>query len=378
MNALDELTEIASKMTNPILEEWKDEGRKVVGFFCAYVPEEILYAADILPYRVRAVGCEHTSSADVYMAQVNCTFSRSCLEFAFEGKYDFLDGLVFTWSCDNLRRVYDILKELRPNDYKLLHFIDVPHKTTDTAVDHFIEELESFKHVLEQTFNVEITDAKMRDAVNVFNETRTLLKQFYDLRQVKNPPISGAEALNVVLAGTVIPKPKFNELLQQLLVELNNRQGISDHKARLVIAGGGGCDDPEYLQIMEELGGLIVNDNICFGGRTFMEPVPLEDDIMRALARSYLNRPSCPRMPEMLAQRSNSIIEMVAQSHADGVVFQRLRYCDLWGGEQLDIRRKMREAGIPLLTLEREYHLGATGQLKTRVQAFLEQLEGRV
>ena len=81
-------------------------------------------------------------------------------------------------------------------------------------------------------------------------------------------------------------------------------------------------------------------------------------------------------MPEKLAERTNSIKAMVEQSQADGVVFQRLRYCDLWGGEQLDIRKKMRDAGIPLLTLEREYKLGATGQMKTRVQAFLEQLEG--
>ena len=92
MSALDELTEIAGKLTNPAIENHKNEGKKVVGFFCSYVPEEILYAADILPYRVRAVGCEHTSSADVYMAQVNCTFSRACLEFALEGKYEFLDG----------------------------------------------------------------------------------------------------------------------------------------------------------------------------------------------------------------------------------------------------------------------------------------------
>ena len=106
-----------------------------------------------------------------------------------------------------------------------------------------------------------------------------------------------------------------------------------------------------------------------------MEPVKVEGDPITALARSYLNRPSCPRMAEKLAERSNSIKEMFEKSNADGVVFQRLRYCDLWGGEQLDITRKMKEANIPLLTLEREYRTSATGQLKTRIQAFLERLE---
>ena len=375
MSALDELKEIAGTLTNPSLREWKSEGRKVVGFLCAYVPEEIIHAAGILPYRVRAVGCEQTSSADVYMAQVNCTFSRSCLEFALEGKYEFLNGLVFTWSCDNLRRVYDILRELRPDDYQLLHFIDVPHKTTEAAIDHYTEELNRFKGTIEQTFDVEITDDNLMDAINIYNETRSLLSQLYDLRQAKNPPLTGAEALSVVLAGTVIPKQQYNQLLKNLLEELSQRPGISDYKSRLVIAGGGGCDDPEYFQIIEDLGGLIVNDTICFGSRVFMEPVKVEGDPITALARSYLNRPSCPRMAEKLAERSNSIKEMVEKSQADGVVFQRLRYCDLWGGEQLDITKKMKEANIPLLTLEREYRTSATGQLKTRIQAFLERLE---
>ncbi len=375
MSALDELIEIGNRLTNPSIQDWKDQSRKVVGFFCAYVPEEIIHAAGILPYRVRAVGCEQTSSADVYMAQVNCTFSRSCLEFALEDKYSFLDGLVFVWSCDNLRRVYDILREIRPDTFPLLHFIDVPHKTTDAAIDRFTEELESFKQALEQTYGVEITDDKLKEAISVYNETRNLLRQLYDLRQAKNPPLTGAEALSVVLAGTVIPKQQYNQLLKKLLEELREREGISDYRARLVIAGGGGCDDPEYFQIMEDLGGLIVNDTICFGSRTFMEPVKVDDDPMAALARSYLNRPSCPRMPEKLAERTNSIKEMVEKSQADGVVFQRLRYCDLWGGEQLDITRKMKEANIPLLTLEREYRTSATGQLKTRIQAFLERLE---
>ncbi|NQT73789.1 MAG: 2-hydroxyacyl-CoA dehydratase [Chloroflexi bacterium] len=375
MSALDELKGIAGTLTNPSLQEWKSEGRKVIGFLCAYVPEEIIHAAGILPYRVRAVGCDQTSSADVYMSQVNCTFSRSCLEFALEDKYSFLDGLVFVWSCDNLRRVYDILREIRPDTFPLLHFIDVPHKTTDAAIDRFTEELESFKQALEQTYGVEITDDKLKEAISVYNETRSLLRQLYDLRQSKNPPLTGAEALSVVLAGTVIPKQQYNQLLKKLLEELREREGISDYRARLVIAGGGGCDDPEYFQIMEDLGGLIVNDTICFGSRTFMEPVKVDDDPMAALARSYLNRPSCPRMPEKLAERTNSIKEMVEKSQADGVVFQRLRYCDLWGGEQLDITRKMKEANIPLLTLEREYRTSATGQLKTRIQAFLERLE---
>ena len=88
---------------------WTAQGKKALGFLCSHVPEEILYAADILPYRLRAPGCRDTAAADVYMGHVNCTFVRSCLEQIYDAKFDFLDGFVFTNSCDHTRRLYDVL-----------------------------------------------------------------------------------------------------------------------------------------------------------------------------------------------------------------------------------------------------------------------------
>jgi len=111
MSTLEELTSIASDLENPALRAWKEEGKKVVGYFCSYVPEEVLYAADILPYRVRAAGCTETSLADAYMSHLNCTFMRSCLQYALEGKYEFLDGIAVINSCDHARRMHDVLTE---------------------------------------------------------------------------------------------------------------------------------------------------------------------------------------------------------------------------------------------------------------------------
>ena len=160
-----------------------------------------------------------------------------------------------------------------------------------------------------------------------------------------------------------------------MLEELGQREGISDYRARLMIAGGGGCDNPTYFQIMEELGGLIVTDSTCFGSRYFWAPVEIGDDLMLSLARSYLNRPSCVKMVDKVVERNNYIKEMVKEYKVDGVIFQTIRYCQLWGSQQLETRRSMSESNIPLLVLEREYMLGGAGQLKTRVQAFLERIE---
>ena len=339
------------------------------------MPEEILYAADVLPIRLRAPSCTDTTSADVYMSHLNCTFMRSCLQFALEGKYGFLDGLVFTNSCDHVRRLYDILREIRAKDFPLLYLISVPHKIDDDLVAWYADELSTFKERIEKSFDVEISEEKLRNAIRVYDETRGLLRRLYDLRKRENPPITGAETLNAVLAGHSMPKEKYNQMLKGLLEELEARDGISDYRARLMLAGSGGCDDAAYLQVMEEQGGLIVTDSLCFGSRSFWNPVGAGDDPILSLASSYLKRPSCPRMVDNVAERCDFVKQMVKDFKVDGVVFQRIRYCDLWGGQLLHLREALKSANIPMLSLEREYKPGGVGQLRTRVQAFLEQIE---
>jgi len=133
MSVLQELAILSHDTPGNTIQDWKGSGKKVVGFFCSYVPEEILYAADILPFRMRATSCADTAMADVYLSHLNCTFMRSCLQFVLEGRYEFLDGIVFTNSCDHVRRMYDILREIRPADFPLAHFLSVPHKVGDEA-----------------------------------------------------------------------------------------------------------------------------------------------------------------------------------------------------------------------------------------------------
>ena len=376
MTALEEINTLSSSLPNSAINDWKSGGKKVVGFFCSYVPEEILYAANILPVRLRAPNCTDRSAADTYMSHLNCTFMRACLQYALDGRYKFLDGLVFTNSCDHVRRIYDILREIRPEDYPLLHMISIPHKSDEDLIAWFGEELSAFKKIVEDTFGVEITEGGLRDTIKVYNQSRDLLKQLYDLRKGDKPPISGADALKVILAGYSLPRERYNELLRRLLAELGLKEGISGYRARLMIAGSGGFDDPAYIDVIEDLGGLVVTDSLCFGSRGFWEPVQEDDNPMLAIARAYLNRPSCPRMVDKVAERCDFVKQMVADFNVDGVIFQRVRYCDLWGGQLLYLERELREARIPMLSLEREYAMGGVGQLRTRVQAFLERIEG--
>ena len=295
------------------------------------------------------------------------------MQFIAEGVFDFLDGLVFANSCDNVRRLYDILRE--KHTFPFMHFISVPHKAGGNgAVAWFKDELTHFKENVENGFGIRISDEALADAIEVYNETRRLLKQLYERRQGKTPPITGTETLNVVLAATTTPKDRYNRLLRQLLHELEGQEGISDYRARLMIIGSE-YDDPAYSQIIEGLGGLVVADALCYGSRYFWEPVRAGKDSLDGVARSYLDRPSCPRMSDRVIQRAAFIKEMAEQFKVDGVILQRIRYCDLWGGESIYLGKMLEESNIPLLSLEREYALSSVGQLKTRIQAFLETIE---
>jgi len=371
MSTLEELTNISSIVFNPAIKGWKEEGKKVAGFFCTYVPEEIIYAAGILPYRVRPVGCTETMSADVYLHRINCSFVRSCLEYALAGKYEFLDGVVFENGCDHSRRLYDVWREKVNHDHQFVYLLQVPHKVTDESIAFFRDEIAKFRDNLEKHFGVEITESRLRNAIGVYNETRGLLKRLYDLRQRAKPPIAGAECLNVVLAATAVPRDRYNQLLTRLLEELEQREEIPDYKARLMIVGSL-YDDPAYTEIIEELGGLVVTDGLCFGSRYFWEPVEGGADLLGALSKSYMSRPSCPRMTNTAPQRLDFVKEMIERFRVDGIILQRIRYCDVWGGELFHLRNKLGELGIPMLALEREYALGSTEQLRTRVEAFLE------
>lgn len=373
MSALEELRTLGATHAGPSILEHVQEGGKAVGYMCSHVPEEILVAAGIAPLRLRAPGCTATTTADAIMSHLNCSYVRSCLEYVLTARFDFLDGFVFTNGCDHSRRLYDVLRETREQAF--MHFLSVPHKAgSDQSVSWFRGEIDRLARGVEQVFGVEITDDALRSAIDTCNETRDLLRRLYEMRKAEAPPISGSDALAVVVAGWSAPREEYNVLLGKLIDELESADGITGHGARLMIAGSGGCDDPAYLAVFEDLGGLVVTDSLCFGSRSFWLPVGRTGDPLMDLARSTLERPHCAGMTDRVAERSAFVVQMARDWNADGVIFQWIRYCDLWGGQLLHLRRALEEAGIPLLSLEREYALGTNGRLRTQAQAFLERI----
>ena len=366
-----EYAEVARTIANSDVTTFKDQGGKIIGYFCAAMPAEMITAAGMLPFRLRATGSEGTELSDSCFSSLNCSFPRHAFNMALQGGYDFIDGLVMFNSCDHIRRVYD--HWIRQVDTPFVRILSLPRKTEPAQINWFRDELTDLRKDMQEHFSAEITDDKLRDAIKRHNESRRLLRDIYELRKVDSPPITGAEMLAVTVASTAMPVDRYNELLRALLDELPQVAATSDYRARLVILGGE-LDDPEYLKVIEEQGGLIVGDALCFGSRILWKDVPEElDDPLTALAQYYVaDRPSCARVFSEYETRAEYVRDMIRNFKADGAIFERMMFCETWGFEQYSMINDFKEWDIPLLCLDREYILSGVGQLRTRIQAFLE------
>ena len=371
---LTELEAVSGSLLNPYIDEWKNQGKKVLGYNCSYFPEEIVHAAGLLPFRIRATGCTETTLADSFLARANCSFARACLEHLLQGKYDFLDGAIFVYSCDHMCTAHNSWKALGKLPL-IENIISVPHTITEYGRKWYREEIGNIKEKIEEHFEVTITDDGLREAISVCNETQRLQKRLYELRERSSPPITGSQSLSVLVADSSMPKDEYNRLLKALIEELEIDEGLSGYDYRLMVSGSV-IDNAAMLTIIEDSGGLVVSDTLCFGARrSFREPIREDGDPLDAIADRYYSQILCPRMFDSYPERFDSAMDIAKQANVQGVILQSIRNCDIHGIDNVMFERDFEKQGIPVLVLEREYDvLADAGRIKTRVQAFLERI----
>ena len=356
--------------------EYKRQGKKVFGWLCTYVPEEIIHAAGALPIRITGYSEEvELEDGDAYLYVNNCSFSRSCLQLALRGGYDFLDGVVGGSTCDGARRLFDLWRYYIGTSFH--HIITIPRKYTEPAHELYYKQIVQFKKHLEEYLGIVISDEALINSIELYNESRTLLKELYDFRKLDAPPITGAETMEVLDASFRMPKELFNKYLNDLLDELKKSGNAYKGRARLMITGSV-MANPEFIKCIEGQGGLVVADELCTSTRYWSDPVILKKDEppLKSLARRYLNNFPCARMVPS-DDRFNRILDLARDSKVDGVISQIIRYCVPYAHDLPLLRDRLDKIGIPVLALDVEYGTPGSGQIQTRVQAFLEMLEAR-
>ena len=377
MSVLDRFRELNESFpkTAQILEH-KSRGGKVIGWLCTYVPEEIIHAAGALPIRI--IGYSHEAKLDdanAHLYKNNCTFSRSCLQLGLEGQYDFLDGVVGGSTCDGARRLFDVWRQYVGTPFH--HVMTVPRKYTENAHQLYYSEVLQFKKHLEEHLNVAITDEALLKSTILLNESRSLLHSLYELRKRDKPPISGAETIEVLNAAYRMPKETFNLWLGEFIEELKASDKAFSGRARVMVVGSV-LTNPAFIKSIEDQGALVVTDELCTSTRYWGDKVVLDDGrpILEAISRRYLNNFPCARRYPS-DERFNRIIDFARDFKVDGVISEIVRYCVPYAHDLPLLTDRLTEQGIPTLALDVEYGTAGSGQIATRVQAFLEMMEAR-
>lgn len=365
-----------SKISSETAKAWKAQGKKAVGTICCHVPEEIIRAAGILPVRMRATDCVDSSDGEAWMSTFSCSFARSILQYWMDGTYD-LDGIVASDGCMMPSRMYDNAEYIDKKNGKgrYYHQIGAPRIVNDMTLGYYVDELKELMEGLEKLSGVKITDESLKEYIAKYNTSRKLIQEIAKLRMEDHPVINGQDFLNIVLASTNYPVEEYIEMLKEFLADAKNRKPYTDQRARLMIIGSA-LDDPGYLKIIEDKGGIFVADALCFGTRAFPGQLEVDDkDVLGSIAKYYLERLVCPRMMSNREELHDFIINTAKEYKVDGIIYEKMQYCECWGGESVLLEDELKAAGIPLLTVEREEHLANAGQLAIRAEAFIEMIE---
>lgn len=352
----------------------KESGKKIVGYVCSYVPEEIILAAGAHPLRLFGAK-ENVSLADSHLQAYCCSLVRGILEEGLTRRVDFLDGMVFPHTCDSVQRLSDIWRLNIPFGFHL--DVVLPVKlNTQSAKDYMADVLQTFKQETGKAFGVEITDRALNHAIETMNGIRRSIRSIYEMNSIYPGLLTGSELFTMIRASMIMQRERLAEMLVEMVIELEARtDDARQNKAvkRIVLAGGI-CNQPDVYSVIEEAGGAVVWDDLCTGSRYFLEEVNEGANPVDSIAKRLLNRIVCPAKHADLDTRAKQIIHIAQEHRADGVVYLLLKFCDPHAFDYPDIKKSLDDAGIPVMAMEIADPLPPGGQLKTRLEAFLEML----
>ena len=369
---------------NELVEKEKAEGGICLGYTCFHIPEVLLNVDNCFSTRLRAPNTGSIDIATYYMSNYTCEYARALLERAIEGGYQYLDALIGVDACSMMNRSMEHFEILNVNT-KPTFFVthcDMPFKITDYTIEGYRRQMRV--HVLDkltEVFGADTSDEAIRKAVEQHNEVCRIMTEIREMRKQSNPIITGYEFHVLNLVTYVCPKAQILPYLRETLEELKTREpdAKNPYRARVAIVGSE-IDDHNLTKLIEGCGALVVSDRYCFGSTPGREVIELndEEDVLTQICRHYMEVSECARYisDEKVLQRRETADRLAKEFGAEGIIYEQMKYCDYWGFERALVSHIMHdEYGWPVLSIDRLYNNGNSGQLRTRVQAFVESLE---
>jgi benzoyl-CoA reductase subunit C len=355
--------------------EWKEKNRrKVLAYVCTNIPEELAYAAGVLPVRLLGSNESENVTGPFIFRGGFCAFCRDCFAQILLGRYDYIDGIVYGLCCSHARQIFQGWQSQKPSSYSYELYLPISFQDRN-AVELIVAELEDFRRSLEGWLGNTITTEDLDRAIDVYNTNRRLMGKLYELMKSDDPPITAVEIAEIGLAGLFIDKQTHNGLLEDAMEELRKRKSPGNHGIRIMLLGSVN-NDMELMRLIENAGGLVVTDDYCTGKRYYDSEVSPQENRLAALAERLVNKTPCPLKDLPERKRVPHISQQADEFRIRGVIYTIQRLCDSHGLDSPAIESLFKEKGIPILKLEVDPG-SSTGQLRTRIEAFVEMIDAQ-
>ncbi len=384
MKYFDEIADIFGKREKEI-QSFKEKGGKVIGYFCALAPIELIYAVGAIPIRLCSGIYDTVRLGEEILPVEVCPIAKSYLGLKIarvSPLYDLCDAIINTTTCDVKTKLGEIME-----DYLPVWTLNLPCiKEKPRNKRHWIEETNELKIRIEELTDKKISKENLRSSIEMMNEGQKEFRRLYDIRKAEVPTIMGRDAMLVSETLFHDDLKRWTQMTKQLCDELDDKlakkKQVVDKDSPRIMLTGSPIIWPNWKipDIVEELGGIIVCDEFCSSKRILYEPIEIDrynmNEMIRAISDRYFMPCTCPCFTPN-DDRVDSILQMIKDFKVDGVIYHVLRGCHVFSIESIRIKKALEQKNVPMYRIESEYSLEDIGQIKTRIEAFLEMLKAR-
>jgi len=356
----------------PYLRSKRENGAKIIGSPLADVPSEMIYAAGLLPVTILGTN-KPIVKAGAHLPDNACSLSRSNLELVLNYHPDDFDGFVFPQVCDTTQHLSDIWKMTISSEF-FTSFL-IPRQVDRKSARHwFYAETSRLRDNLERYTGSPITDEALKESFRLYNENRHLLREIYQVKREAPGVISDRQLFDLIRSFCYMD-PKDHIPLLRELIDILPKEPSDDGNVKVVLSGIV-VEPAQLFDILDELKVSIVGDDLTVGSRMIAYDVPDREDVVEALTERHFAKSPFSPIRDVGTRLYDFLLQVVEETHADGVIYFHIKFCESQDYDLPDMKGIMREKKIPMIVLDTEYQSVTKAQTKTRLEAFVESLYG--
>jgi bcr-type benzoyl-CoA reductase subunit C len=371
---LGELSILANYPYDRVRQIREESGQKIIGSPIVDVPEELVHAAGLLPFTILGTN-RPIRRASAFLPDNSCSLSRSDLELVLSYETAFFDGFIIPQIDDTTQHLSDLWR--RKVSASFFESFLIPRQVDrPSARQWLLDETERLKESLERFTGRFISEDTLTQSITLYNENRRMLRRIYDLKRTNSQLIQNRAFFELIKSSLFLPKEMHNRYLAAILSKLEGGGTRENDTSLRLIVTGIVWEPPAIMSILDELGINVVGDDLSTGSRCIETDVPTDKDPMRALVERHFSRGPFSPIHDEGNRLVENILALVKRYHAHGVLYLHLKFFESQDYDLPDLKRAIKEEGIPMHVIDTEYQTTHLTQTKTRIQAFAESLRG--